>query len=611
MKREGKIKVHSENMFPIIKKWLYSNKDIFIREIISNSCDAIKKLEKLIDIGEAQIGNYLPGIDVFIDKEKQTISVSDNGLGMTEDEVEKYISQIAFSGAEEFLNKYKDKLDSGAETIGHFGLGFYSAYMVSNLVEIDTLSYKPGAKPIHWESDGSSTYTISEGSKDSVGTTITLHINSNEEEFLNKEHLYDIIKKYCYFMPYEIYIESDDDIKKELSNEQTTEQPKPINNTHPLWLKLPKDCTNEEYENFYRETFMDPLPPLFWIHLNVDYPFNLKGILYFPKQKNTLDINKGQVKLFCNQVYIADNIQEVIPEFLMLLKGTIDCSDLPLNVSRSSLQNDGDVRKISNHITKKVADKLISIFNNDRAQFESYWDDISPFIEYGCMNNEKFYDKVKNIILHKTINNEYLTLNEFIEKNGKEIFYVTDIDSQSQYIKLFKENNLDALILSSIIDNHFIDFLEYNIKDIRLKRIDSDISNSLKGNNELSNSKDILDRFKSFVNVENLLVEIQPLKTSQLPAMILLSEEEIRLKEAKLLYGDIFPEIEQPITTKIVLNSESDIIRAIPNLPDDKCKILCNNIYNMAMISHKPLSSDELTEFINQNTELLKVFVHQ
>ena len=285
MKREGKIKVHSENMFPIIKKWLYSDKDIFIREIISNACDAIKKLEKLINIGEAQINNYIPGIDVFIDKEKQIISVSDNGLGMTENEVEKYISQIAFSGAEEFLNKYKDKTNSDSEIIGHFGLGFYSAYMVSNLVEIDTLSYKPGSKPIHWESDGSSTYTISEGERDSIGTTITLHINSSEKEFLNKEHLYDIIKKYCSFMPYEIYIESDDDIKKELSNEQTTEQPKPINNTHPLWLKLPKDCTNEEYENFYRETFMDPLPPLFWIHLNVDYPFNLKGILYFPKQK--------------------------------------------------------------------------------------------------------------------------------------------------------------------------------------------------------------------------------------------------------------------------------------------------------------------------------------
>ncbi|MBQ9460506.1 MAG: molecular chaperone HtpG, partial [Clostridia bacterium] len=416
MKKEGQIKVDSENLFPIIKKWLYSDRDIFIREVVANACDAIKKYQSLCQIGEAENDNIAPKIEVTLDPEAKTITVSDNGIGMTEDEVEKYIAQIAFSGAQEFLDKYKDKTDAEGGIIGHFGLGFYSSYMVAENVEIETLSYLKDAKPVHWESNGSHTYEISDGTRTEKGTSVILHISEDGKEFLSEYKMREILRKYCHFMPYEIYFNTikkpDESEKKEDKPDSAPSLPKPINNTSPLWLKAPKDCTTEEYEDFYRETFTDMNLPLFWIHLNVDYPFRLKGILYFPKQTDKLQVMPGEIKLFANQVYIADNIKEVVPEFLMLLKGVIDCPDLPLNVSRSFLQNDGEVAKISRHITKKVADKLTSVFNNERKSFESYWDDISPFIKFGCIKDEKFYEKIKDIILFKNLEGEYKTFAE-------------------------------------------------------------------------------------------------------------------------------------------------------------------------------------------------------
>ncbi len=602
MKREGQIKVHSENIFPIIKKWLYSDKDIFLRELVSNGSDAIKKLERLQGIGEAEIGEFSPRIDVCVDKENRTITISDNGIGMTEEEVEKYITQIAFSGAEDFIKKYQDQTDADAGIIGHFGLGFYSAFMVSDSVEIETLSYQEDAKPVHWQSDGSNTYEIDEGNRTEHGSTIVLHVAEDSKEFLESAKVREMLRKYCHFMPYEIYFEAKDE-KKEETEEKKEE--KPVNNTTPLWLKAPKDCTKEEYEEFYREAFLDFNPPLFWIHLNVDYPFNLKGILYFPKQTNQLEVVPGEIKLFSNQVYIADNIKEVVPEFLMLLKGVIDCPDLPLNVSRSFLQNDGDVIKISRHITKKVSDKLHAIFTEDRKQYETYWDDISPFIKFGCIKDEKFYERVKDIILLKTIDGAYQTLAEFPKGDDGKIFYVTDENVQAQYIRMFRENDMTAALLTHMIDQHFISFLEYKDSSIKFARIDSDISGAMKEETNESDSGAIVEAFQKAVGQEGLTVRAEKLKTKQTPAIILLSEQERRMQDMSAMYGGMFGSMPKASTT-IVLNLSSELVQSIPNLKEDDAKLICSMIYDLAKLSHKQLSAEEMAAFIGRSVEVLK-----
>ena len=607
MKRKEELRVDSENLFPIIKKWLYSDKDIFLREIIANACDAIKKYQSLCSIGETENDNIKPRIDIKLDKDAKTLTVTDNGIGMTEEEVEKYISQIAFSGAKEFIEKYKDKTDSDAGIIGHFGLGFYSAYMVSDTVEIETLSYIPDAKPVHWESDGNSTYEISEGIRTEKGTTITMHISDDGMEFLDDFKIREILRKYCHFMPYEIYFNADE-IKSNDDNNDS--EPKPINNTTPLWLKSPKDCTKEEYEEFYREVFMDYNPPLFWIHLNVDYPFNLKGILYFPKQTDKLQVMPGQIKLFANQVYIADNIKEVVPEFLMLLKGVIDCPDLPLNVSRSFLQNDSEVSKISKHITKKVADKLTSVFKNERADYESYWDDISPFIKFGCIKDEKFYEKVKDIILFKSINGEYKTFAEIPKQNENKVYYVSNQDIQAQYIKLFKDNDIDAVILEHTIDTHFISFLEYKESDTKFVRIDSEIGDALKSNsNDDSNSEfgnKIIEIFKDALSMDNLEIKAESLKTSDTPAIITINEYERRMNDMNKLYGDMFGAVPKAKET-LIINTENSIIKKIADTEDDKRGLICRHIYDLAAISQRKLTADELEGFVSRSVQVMEL----
>lgn len=598
MKREGQIKVDSENLFPIIKKWLYSDKDIFIREIVANACDAIKKYQSLCLIGETQDDGVKPRIDVVLDKDNKTLTFSDNGIGMTDEEVEKYITQIAFSGAQEFLEKYKDKTDADSGIIGHFGLGFYSAYMVADMVEIQTLSYKENAAPVHWESDGSHTYEISDGNRTSKGTDIILHISEDGQEFLDEYKLRSILRKYCHFMPYEIFFSVAGTEKKE-------DDEKPINNTTPLWLKAPKDCTTEEYEDFYRETFTDMNLPLFWIHLNVDYPFRLKGILYFPKQTDKLQVMPGEIKLFSNQVYIADNIKEVVPEFLMLLKGVIDCPDLPLNVSRSFLQNDGEVAKISKHITKKVADKLTSVFKNERKDYESYWDDISPFIKFGCIKDEKFYDRVKDIMLFKTINDEYKTFAE-LPKQGDKVYYVSSMDVQAQYVKMFKDNGLDAVILEHNIDTHFVSFLEYKENDTKFVRIDSEIGDALKSDSTDTdeNHDEIITIFKNALGIDKLTVTAQSLKTADTPAIITINEYERRMSDINRIYGNMFGTAGSASET-LIINTQNEIIKKIPSLDTEKQTLLCKHIYDLAIISQRKLTADELDNFIARSVQVL------
>ena len=614
MKREGQIQVHSENIFPIIKKWLYSDKDIFLRELVANGCDAIQKLQKLRSIGEASPSDEPPRIDICLDTEKNTLEITDNGIGMTEDEVVKYIAQVAFSGAEEFIASYKEKSSEDAGIIGHFGLGFYSAYMVAETVEIDTLSYKDGAKAVRWISSGETSYEMEDSDRQRVGTTITLHLMESEKEFAQEGRIREILRKYCAFMPIEIYLnaqQSSDSQQEKEGEDSTGEQPQPtpVNNTHPLWLKAPKDCTDEEYENFYQEVFMDFNKPLFWIHLNVDYPFNLKGILYFPKQTNKVEVMPGEIKLFCNQVYVADNIKEVVPEFLMLLKGVIDCPDLPLNVSRSFLQNDGDVAKISRHITKKVSDKLHSIFNNEREKYEQYWNDISPFIKFGCIKDSKFYERVKDILLFQSINGGYLTLADCPKQNDK-IFYVSDESMQAQYIRMFKENGLDAVILDHVIDSHFISFLEYTEKDLKFTRIDSDLGDALKdgegGEEKLSQEEKekLIDQFKSAMAQPDLEVKAERLKNTHMPAVILMSEYSRRMQDMSKMYGEMFSSMKPEVS--IVLNLENPVIQNLSTLPDDEAKLVCQQVYDLALLGHKTLSADELSAFIDRSVQLLE-----
>ncbi len=604
MNKQGKIKISSENMMPIIKKWLYSDKDIFLREIVANGVDAITKHKKLVDMGEAQKDESEYKITVSVDETAKTLTVEDNGIGMTAEEVEKYITQIAFSGAEDFLQKYEKA--SGDGIIGHFGLGFYSAYMVSENVEIYTKSYKD-EPAVKWESDGNSTYKISETDKTERGTKIVMHIAEGEEEFLKEYRIRELLRKYCSFMPFSIYL-----------NPKGDDTDKAINNTTPLYLKDPKECTDEEYKNFYRDTFMDFNEPLFWIHLNMEYPFRLKGILYFPQvKKQQVQLEKGQVKLYCNQVFIADNIKEVIPEFLMLLNGVIDCPDIPLNVSRSFLQNDKQVQKISKHITKKVADKLTSLFQNDREHYEKCWKDISTFIKFGCLKEEEFYEKVKDILIFKNLSGDYKPVNDFLgeeiseedAKNGvqpKAVYYVSDEAQQAQYIAMFKDAGLDAILCDTLIDPHFISYIEYkNPKKCRFVRIDADIDGALKSGETVSEDelKDLIETFKKHLVNQEINVKAERFKSGKIPAIVNVEEFMRRMSEMNGFYG--MEETDPTKNATIVLNLTNPVVSELLRQPEEKQKIIVNQIYYLAMLSYKKLTPEELSDFVDKSAALL------
>ena len=601
---KGNISVDSENLFPIIKKWLYSDKDIFLRELVSNACDAVTKLKKLAGIGEANIdADEKFKVTVTIDKPNKKLIISDNGIGMTAEEIDKYINQIAFSGASDFLSKYKGEENEGAQIIGHFGLGFYSAFMVADSVEIDSLSYADGAKPAKWVCDGTMEFDMSDGTRTERGTTITLNIAEDSEEFLDEMTVRQILHKYCSFLPTEIYIENTEDKK-----EEEKEEPKPINNTTPLWMKKPSECTDEEYKEFYRNTFMDFNEPLFWIHLNVDFPFNLKGILYFPKINMEFAGQEGQIKLFNNQVFVADNVKEVIPEFLMLLKGVIDCADLPLNVSRSFLQNDGYVKKISNHITKKVADKLTGIYNTDKESYEKYWDDINIFIKYGCIRDEKFYEKIKDVIIFKTTDGKCLTTNEYLDgTEKKEIYYVSDKKLQSQYINMFKEQGLDVVELPTVMDTHFISFLEMKNPEIKFKRIDSVISDEQDTEKEEDKDKELAEKFKTRINDDTLKIEIKALKNEEVPAVLLLSEESRRMQEMYRSYGQQMAGMANMFHDEftLVVNKNNELIKKLDSLSAEDADLVMDQVYDLARISHGPLAADAMTKFIERSNMLL------
>lgn len=618
--QKGSISIHAENIFPIIKKWLYSDKDIFIRELISNGCDAVNKYKKLISLGEAK-GNTDESykIKASIDKENSALIFEDNGIGMTAEEVEKYINQVAFSGAEDFFNTYKDKMNEENDIIGHFGLGFYSSFMVSKKVQIDTLSYKENATPVRWVSEDGLEFELTQSdNRETRGTTITLFLADDSKEFLEEYTVRNIIDKYCSFLPVDIYLET---IKTEETKEDEVVDTTPINDTNPLWLKAPKDCTDEEYKEFYRKVFKTFDEPLFWIHLNVDYPFNLKGILYFPKLKNEFELIEGKVKLYNNQVFVADNIKEVIPEFLLLLKGVIDCPDLPLNVSRSFLQNDRDVSKISKHIVKKVADKLKSLYKNERENYEKFWDDIQVFIKFGCLKDESFYDKVKDSILFKTINSQYITLNDYLEnckeKHENKVFYVSNEEQQSQYIKLFKDYGLDAVILDSTIDNHFISMIEFKNQGVHFNRIDADLSDILKDNDNEDNKEiktDIENLFKDVIGDRINNYSVESLKSEDTPAIILISEQSRRMSEMRSQFAgmDFGMSFEEEKT--LVINNNSSIVKKLVSLKDDESKkeqvsLICNQIVDIALLSNKELDSKQLDEFIKRNNQLMSMVI--
>ncbi|MCC2150466.1 molecular chaperone HtpG [Lachnospiraceae bacterium CLA-AA-H246] len=675
--RTGNLSIDSDNIFPIIKKWLYSDHDIFIRELVSNGCDAITKLKKLEIMGEYTFPeDYKASIQVIVNPEEKTMKFIDTGLGMTADEVEEYITKIAFSGATAFLEKYKDKTNAD-EMIGHFGLGFYSAFMVADEVHIDTLSYRDGATAVHWECDGGTQYTIGDGSKTTVGTEITLYLNEESVEFANEYRTREVLDKYCSFMPVEIFLSKanaepeyetieeselrDDDVviehihedakTEEKENEngekeivevspakemvKIQKRPVALNDIHPLWTKHPNECSEDEYKDFYRKVFMDYKEPLFWIHLNMDYPFNLKGILYFPKINTEYDSVEGTIKLYNNQVFIADNIKEVIPEFLMLLKGVIDCPDLPLNVSRSALQNDGTVKKISEYISKKVADKLTGMCKTDRENYEKYWDDISPFIKYGCIKDDKFYDRIKDCLLFKNLDGKYLTLQDFVAENKKEdtaeavketestenaeekkkektvLFYVTDEVQQSQYINLFKEQGIDAVILKHNIDSAFITHLERQDDTIKFERIDADVNADMKeevSEEDLKEEKETLtDVFHKALNNDKLEVKVEKLKNASVSSMIILSEETRRMQDMMKMYNmyGMDPNMFGGPAT-LVLNANNELVQYIFNHKDSEhVPMMCEQLYDLAMLSHKPLAPEEMTKFITRSNKIM------
>ena len=622
MSKQGNIQISSENMMPIIKKWLYSDKDIFLREIIANGTDAITKFKKLVDMGEAAADDAEYCVKLSVDKKAGTLTVEDNGIGMTEEEVEKYITQIAFSGAADFLSKYEKA--GGEGIIGHFGLGFYSAYMVSENIEIFTKSYKEDAAGVHWESDGESTYTIEECDKADRGTRIVMHIAKEEKEFLDENTIRGLVEKYCAFMPYSIYLGF------------TGKDDKPLNDTQPLYLKTPKDCTEEEYKEFYRKTFHDYHDPLFWIHLNMEYPFRLKGILYFPKVKNKVELERGKVKLYCNQVFIADNIKEVIPEYLMLLNGVIDCPDIPLNVSRSFLQNDRQVQKISKHITKKVADKLTGLYKTDREKFIGCWNDISTFIKLGCIKDEDFYAKVKDIIVFKNLEGEYKTLQEFLgepektesepqgeqsaaeekaeeKKDGKKepttVYYVSDEIGQAQYIAMFKGAGLDAIVCDTFIDPHFISYLEYKDSGkYKFMRIDADVDSALKAENSAAeDTKELTEAFKAALDNTTIAVKAEKFKSDEIPAVINVNEFSRRFGEMNAFYGLAGADTDRDMT--IVINLANPVISGFTALDEEKRKFVANQVYCLAMLSYKKLSPDEIKSFTKNNIDLLKDYI--
>ena len=616
--KQGKIRISSENMMPIIKKWLYSDKDIFLREIVANGVDAITKYKKLVEMGEVKPADDSAEeyrIDVRTDEAAKTLTIEDNGIGMTEEEVEKYITQIAFSGAEDFLQKYEKA--SGDGIIGHFGLGFYSAYMVASDVEIFTKSYK-GTPAVHWESDGNATYKIGEAEERGRGTKIVLHIADEEKEFLNEYTIRSLLRKYCSFMPYPVYLNAKgvkEGEKDEKGNEKQAD--KPVNNTQPLYLKDPKECTDEEYKAFYRDTFSDYNEPLFWIHLNMDYPFRLKGILYFPKVKEQVQLEKGQVKLYCNQVFIADNIKEVIPEFLMLLNGVIDCPDIPLNVSRSFLQNDRQVQKIAKHITKKVADKLTALFKDDREKYENCWKDIATFIKFGCLKDEDFYEKVKDIVIFKNLEGKYVPVTDFFGeeisdedaekgKQAKAIYYVSDETQQAQYIRLFKDAGLDAIVCDTYIDPHFISFIEYkNPRKCRFVRIDADVDAALKAEGEVKQDdyKDLIELVKKHLVNKDIAVKADKLKNADVPAVVNVEEFMRRMSEMNKFYG--MTEADAMKSATLVLNVANDTVSKLTGLSEEKQEFIVNQIYYLAMLSYKKLSPDELADFMKRSETLL------
>ena len=612
--QKGNLSIHSENILPIIKKWLYSDMDIFARELVSNACDAITKLKKLSDMGEATLpeGEEF-AVKVLVDKENKQIIFEDNGIGMTADEVTEYITQIAFSGATDFMEKYKDKTDSAAEIIGHFGLGFYSSFMVSDKVQIDTLSYKEGATAAKWECEGGIEYSLDTSEKTTRGTKITLFVSESGEEFLDVFKLRATLTKYCGFMPVPIFVEDANAEKPE--GEEPTE-PTPINDTSPLWLKAANECTDDEYKAFYRKVFTDFNEPLFWIHLNMDYPFRLKGILYFPKLKHDMEYMEGQVKLFNNQVFVAENIKEVIPEYLLLLKGVMDCPDLPLNVSRSFLQADSTVKKMAGYISRKVADKLNGLFKKDRDGYNGYWDDISPFIKYGCIKERDFYDKLRASILYKAIDGRYLTLDELTEgeATGKTVYYVTDAQVQSQYINMFKEQGLMAVELTTRLDTPFISYLEMYEPEVKFSRIDSDLTEALKGEGEEETNEDLETYFRELLASQKLNVKVQPLKSEGVSAVILLSEQSRRMQEMSKMFGGgaMMPPgmFEDELT--LVLNRNHSLVKTFLEMKDDTARkddveLIANQLYDLAMLSHKPLENEQMKRFIERSNKIMEM----
>ena len=623
MQEKGSLSIHSENLFPIIKKWLYSDQDIFIRELVSNAADAIAKMKKLSSLGEVQLpeGEEF-SVHVTIDAEGKTITISDNGIGMTDEEVRKYINQIAFSGAAEFLEKYKDASED--PIIGHFGLGFYSAFMVANLVEIHTLSYQEGAAAVLWRCDGSSSYEMQEGSRTQRGTDIILHVNEDGEKYLNTWDLRNILNKYCSFMPVPIYLSNPAEEKKAeeeaAKNRKDSDPvpekkaPEPINDIHPLWAKNPKDCTDEEYKEFYHKVFMDYREPLFWIHLNMDYPFHLQGILYFPKLGNEFESAEGQVKLYCNQVFVADNVKEVIPEFLLLLKGAIDCPDIPLNVSRSFLQNDGYVRKISDYITRKVADKLKSLFTSQREDYEKYWDDIHPFIKYGCLRNDKFLERVNGCIIYKSaISQKYVTLDEYLdaakETHENKVFYTTDARQQAQYIDALSGQNIDVLVLDTTIDPPFISQVESKREGVKFFRVDANLSEALK-DDSLAEDVELTEKaeklFKEALGNDQLKVRLESLKDPKVSAMLEVSEESRRMQDMMRMYGGMgmMPSMNDET---LVLNAASPVVqKLLASTNEDLSKTIAVQLYDLARISSRPLEAGELTAFIQRSQDLMQ-----
>ena len=656
----GSLSINSDNIFPIIKKWMYSDHDIFYRELISNGCDAITKLKKLDMIGEYEAPDDIEyKIDVKVSANNKTIKIIDNGIGMTDGEVEEYINQIAFSGAEAFLEKYKDKANDD-QIIGHFGLGFYSAFMVADKVTIDTLSFKEGAKAVHWECDGGTEYDMSDGTAATPGTTITLYLNEDSYEFANEYKAREVVEKYCSFMPVPIFLTNEDageqteeipeeevtdkdtvldtfikeavteEVEKEDGTKETVEKvpakkmakivkrPVAINDIHPLWTKHPNECTEDEYKEFYRKVFNDYKEPLFWIHLNMDYPFNLKGILYFPKINTEFESVEGVIKLYNNQVFIADNIKEVIPEFLMVLKGVIDCPDLPLNVSRSALQNDGFVKKISDYITKKVADKLSGMCKTDKENYEKYWDDISPFIKYGCLKDEKFCEKMSDYVLFKNIDDKFLTFKECLEENKEAhentIFYTTDPVQQSQYINMYRNENIDVVILKDAIDQPFITQLEQKNENVKFVRIDAELTNTFKEEVNEDELKEMTDKlteaFKKALNRDTLDVKVEKMKDSSISSMITLSEESRRMQDMMKMYGmaGMDPSMFGGAGETLVLNSNNNLVKYIIDNPEgENTDLICKQLYDLAMISHTPLNPESMTAFIERSNKILEI----